>query len=268
MTQAACGRRERGFALLIVLWAIVLLALIAARLSGTGRIETQIAANERVNAVAEAAADGGVREAAFRLLAAGAGRWQAQRLVFETTIGTAVVSVVAEPVFGRVNPNTAPIALLAALFRQLGDEPAQAAALARAIVLWRSPAGPSALGAAASAYHAAGRAVLPPGRPFTTLDELADVLGMTPELLEALKPHVSLFNHAEIDRTLASPQVRRALEESRQQQPAVDDLGLVIAVTARVALPQGGRFARSAAMRLRPGQEGPYQVLAWEGGVP
>lgn len=66
--RAAGGGRDRGFALLIVLWAVVLLALLATRLMAAGRTELQLSANLRGAAEAEAAADGAVQEAMFHLL--------------------------------------------------------------------------------------------------------------------------------------------------------------------------------------------------------
>ena len=57
-TVAEPPPRQRGFALLIVLWAVVFLAFLVTQLTAAGRLETHIASNLRVAAVAEAAADG------------------------------------------------------------------------------------------------------------------------------------------------------------------------------------------------------------------
>ena len=54
-----------GFALLIVLWSVVLLALLATGITAAGRSQTQLAGNVRRAAAAEAAADGGIYAAAF-----------------------------------------------------------------------------------------------------------------------------------------------------------------------------------------------------------
>jgi Tfp pilus assembly protein PilX len=48
---------ERGFALLIVLWALVLLTLVFTQLVSAGRGEAELTANLRAGATAEAAAD-------------------------------------------------------------------------------------------------------------------------------------------------------------------------------------------------------------------
>jgi general secretion pathway protein K len=265
MSRAA--RRERGFALLVVLWSVTLLALIATRLTASGRTEIQIAGNLRANAAAEAAADGGVQEAIFRLLSQGAERWSATGLGFVSTIGTARVEVRAEAVLGRINPNTAPAALLAALLRQFGVEPRLAAGIGDAIEAWRTPAPPATLAVRAAPYRAAGRAALPPGAAFESIDELAAVLGMTPPLLGAIRPSLSVYNFAAVDAARAAPAVVRALAESGTQQAEGDDVGLIMEVTALARPAGGGSFTRHAVVRLRPAAgERPYQILAWEAG--
>src|SRR5579864_1744427 len=62
--------RERGFALLVVLWTLVLIAFLIARLTAASTTETRVAANLAANAAAEAAADGAIYQAVFQLSAA------------------------------------------------------------------------------------------------------------------------------------------------------------------------------------------------------
>lgn len=233
--------RQRGFALLIVLWSVALLGLVGAQLTSSARTEARIAANLRANAVAEAAADGGVQEAVFRLIGAPG---VAPRLAFETRIGEAPVTVRAEPVAGLVNPNAAPPGLLAALMQQAGIAPRDANALGLAIVAW----------------HEAQR------RPFARLDELSDVPGMTPPVLAAIRPFLSVHNRGAVDPALAPPPVARALMLSGLQQEEGDDIGTVATIAAE-ARAEGGAFTRRAVVRLLPSRpERPFQVLAWESG--
>ena len=182
MTQRA-PRRERGFALLIVLWTTSLLALIGAQVTGAGRTEARLAANLRGEAIAEAAADAGVQEAALRLIQAGIGTPTfAARYVLR--LPQAAVEVTVENEGARLPLNTAPLPLLAAVLRRLGVEPGQSETMAARIADWRSPAPfPLKGGAKAPQYRAAGLAFGPPDRPFKSASELSMVLGMTPELL-------------------------------------------------------------------------------------
>ena len=48
-------------------------------------------------------------------------------------------------------------------------------------------------GLIAARYAAAGRDYAPSGAPFASPDELGAVLGMTPDLLARLKPHLTVF---------------------------------------------------------------------------
>src|SRR5713226_4293467 len=59
---------SRGFALIIVLWAFVLISLIVMHLTASGRTELRIAGNLAANAAAQAAADGAIYQAIFNLL--------------------------------------------------------------------------------------------------------------------------------------------------------------------------------------------------------
>ena len=68
MTSLSTRRGERGFALLLVLWSLALLALLGAQLTGSARSQTRLAGNLRANAMVQAAADGAAQEAILRLL--------------------------------------------------------------------------------------------------------------------------------------------------------------------------------------------------------
>jgi general secretion pathway protein K len=64
--------------------------------------------------------------------------------------------------------------------------------LAQAITDWRDlDDDPQARGAERAEYIRAGRLVLPTNRNFESVDELHDVLGMTPELFDRIEPYLS-----------------------------------------------------------------------------
>jgi len=260
--------RQRGFALLVVLWSMALLALLGAQLTGTGRTEAQIARNLLSGASAEAAADGAVDEAIFHLLAPGEAHWPADGVARRWTIGNAAVEVRILSESGKINPNRAPIAVMAALLRRLGAAPRQADAVAAAIFDWRTPglrASPN--GAKAAEYRAAGRDDIPPGKPFESLDELGAVLGMTPALLTALRPYLSIYNEAGLDTRYAPPLIALALRDLGMDFDPPSDARQTFAITATAALPDGASFRRLAIVRIHGvGDEHPWQILAWDRG--
>ena len=256
--------RQRGFALLIVLWSLALLALIGTRLTSAGRTEARIAINLRANATAEALADGAVHEAIFHFIDRSDRHWSADGLPRTLNVPGASVDVRIVPQGGMINPNLATAPLVAALLRQLGVQPREAASIAAAIFDWRTEGAlASPLGAKAAQYRAAGRDYGPPGKPFESLDELSAVLGMNPALLAAVRPYLSLYNFGPVDPRLAGPMVLRALADSGVGQPPGDDVGTILVVIAAVTLVDGTSFIRRATLRLVP-RGMPYQMLAWE----
>ena len=265
---------ERGFALLIVLWSMVLLALLATQLTAAGRIEAKIASNLRGSAIAEAAADGAINEALFRLLDGTSRRFLVDGAVRRTAIPHGVVDVRIQDEAGKVNPNTASPALLAALLRAVGADPGTANTVALAIAAWRTPSlGGQGFAAGAAEYRAAGRDYAPPGAPLQSLDEVGLVLGMTPPLLARLTPHLSLYTEDNPVPSAADPVVLQAIRESAGSDPAANvgeaTAVSVISIAATAHVAGGANFTRYAVVRMAPTPRGrPYQILVWEPATP
>jgi general secretion pathway protein K len=262
---------RRGFALLIVLWTLVLLALLVAHLTATGRSETKIASNYAANAQAEAQADGAVFEATFHIIN---GEWAADgsTQTLDLAHGRATVTLLSES--GKINPNIASTDLLSSLLRVLGVDAGHASALASAIADWREPGDqPRPDGAKAPQYNAAGLDYGPPDAPFESLDEIGRVLGMTPQLAAALRPHLTLYSYSDPDPSAADPVVLQALKQMPGQvggQPAGLPAGLngglqTVAIIAEDHSDRGGIFTRRAILRIGPAFERGFQVLAWGG---
>jgi general secretion pathway protein K len=260
-TPAPAG--QRGFALLIVLWTLGLLALLGTQITGAARTQTRLAANLRANAVAEAAADGAARQAVFRLLQRA---WAADGTVYMVRVGAAEVRVRIENLADRINPNSATPAELQGLLTRLGIDQVQATALSQAIADWRSSSPLSLSGGSKLArYRAAGLPYGPSGRPFETIDEIGLVLGMTPSLLLRLKPYMSVYQEGNADQAAGGVQ---PLGQARLA--GVANLNLVAQVMAVAQVGSGSssaRFARQMVVRLTAEpepEEPPYRILTWE----
>ena len=243
--------REQGFALLIVLWSLVLIALLLTGLAASARSAARLASNLRGAAELQAIADGAIHTAIFGLVA-GTGQVPGQE------DADVAVSVRVSALGGFINPNTAPPELLRALLLRSGVEPGRANALAAAIAAWRQP-GRKQSGRAT--YRAAGLAYGPPGAPFETLDELRLVLGMTPAIAAAMMPHLSLFAPGDPDPALAGSIVRAALGElgniPRARRRAIS----VVRITARAS--RGDATAvREAIVGIGTGRR-TWRVLNW-----
>jgi general secretion pathway protein K len=284
--SSAPYRRDDGFALIIVLWTLVLIAFIVAHVTANGRTEIRIAGNMAADATAEAADDGAIFAAIFNLLDPNRDqRWPLDGSLHELAVGGSRVVVQLRDEAGRINPNSAAPELLKALLVVTGSDEGTARKLTEAIGEWVGSAGaggqqseqPAAGTAQRSeqpaAYRAAGLDYGPPGGPLETIDELGRVLGMTPATLAAIRPHLTLFGPAEPNSLNADPIVIAALSQIRagsqipaQANQAAED-PVVVRVTASASGPGNARVQRSAIASVGATLPGGYKILAWGGSV-
>jgi general secretion pathway protein K len=264
---------SRGFALLFVLWVLVLIGFITTQVAATGRTELRIAGNFYANAAARAAAEGAIREAVFRLSDPRAERaWQVDGGARELAIGRSRIVLRIENEAARINPNLAPPAMIEGLLRATGSDAAAARRLATAIAEWvgvafagRSPA------TIATEYQAAGLDYAPPRQPMESLDELDRVLGMTPAVLAAIRTHLTLYGPQVPELAAADPVVAAALDFSRerpgglQANPPRGRDGAV--KTARIIAtahgPDNAEVTCAAVVRLDPAAPQGAAMLAW-----
>ena len=209
-----CRRGERGVALVAVLWAVLLLTVIAGGFTRDARTTIRIAHNTVENARAEALADAGVTLAIGTLLGGvdpGAARndGTVQTVMFDG----ARIMVSIQDEGGRINLNLAPVELIAGLFTAAGVDPARSASLAAAVADWRDGDGARLPdGAEEAEYRAAGLSHGPRNGPFETVAELRRVLGVSEEIYEAVSPALTIYSRRPgIDATTAPRQVLTAL---------------------------------------------------------
>jgi general secretion pathway protein K len=262
LTKSGATDREKGFALLLVLWALILLSLVITQLLTAGRRETQLAGNLRRAATAEILADSAVQNTIFQLMTGG--RRPAGAIKLPGGIATIHVHNLA----GLVNPNLAPAPMLAALIEECGIAPAMARRVTQSITDWRSP--PDDPRKLAAAYRAAGRPYAPSGQAFQTRDEIRLVLGMTPAIADCLAPHLSVFGDEQMPSVaFADPFVLRSLVRMAQAGGTVvaadpNQQGDQAVEIIAEATTLGARFTRAATVRF-PGNNPrqPYRVLTW-----
>jgi general secretion pathway protein K len=269
--------RQRGFALLIVLWTLGLLALLVSAILANSRTQIGIGEATRGSIVAEAAADGAVQRAIFLLIA---GAMQPDGMARPVAVGQTriVLSVVDDK--QRINPNFSGPPLLAALLVNAGLDPAAALALARRIVDWRT-ATPYSIsgGQKLDQYRQAGLPYGPPDRPFLSVNEIGQVPGMTPAILSRIRPFLSVYQAG--DPQLSAEQGQAAGNGNGDTDSIVqmakminhdsvlagfDSADDVVRITADATAPDGARYVRSAVVRL-PREAGngtpAWTILAW-----
>ena len=264
-------RRSGGFALIIVLWTLVLIGFIVAHLTASGRTEIRIADNLVANSASQAAAEGAIFEAIFNLSdPEPEQRWPVDGTPRQVTVGSSRVILRIEDEASWINPSTASPALLEALLRVTGSDPETARRIATAISEWVGsatvPRPPEAL---VADYRAAGLDYGPPSAPFETLGELGRVLGMTPAVLMAIRPHLTLFGPPEPNPATLDPVVAAALALTstagqpvvQPNQPSPD--ALTVRITALAFGPGNAQVTRTAVVRTGATTPQGYAVLAW-----
>ncbi|MCW4592391.1 type II secretion system protein GspK [Gluconacetobacter entanii] len=261
---------DGGFALLIVLWTVVLLSFLAFAIASAGRGQMHTTDLLRLHARLQHEADGGVWEAAFHLLDTSAGHWGADGADHPIRRGNTRLDLRITSEAGKINPNIASTQLLLALLRATGSDMHEAQALTLNIRAWRFPASSDGAGlpGGPAAYVAAGLPYGPPGTPFQSVGELRLVLGMTPVLAARIIPHLSIYWDDEPVAGQADPVVRQAMmsvgnifptdETARAEQ--------VVSIESAATDRSGARAFRHAIIMKTPADNAtaPVRVLEWD----
>ena len=276
--------RDRGVALILVLWVITLLTVMALGLTATQRTESTLTANAMDDARFRAAADAAVAYAVLNLLAPDGPDLTAGQDAADTpsvqwvpdgsphlwTFAEVPVAISVGNEASRLDLNTADAASLAALMVGLGVSDDDASTLADRILDWRDPDDLTIiLGAEDPDYEAAG---LPYGAKddrFSSVEELGEVLGMTPDLYRRLAPEVTVDSASgQVNQQFASAAVLSAvngltLDEAERAVDRRDQPAFAGAVPSGIAAGQGRggplyriRVVRVSAAATADGDEG------------
>ncbi|MGI9334455.1 MAG: general secretion pathway protein GspK, partial [Gammaproteobacteria bacterium] len=216
--QSLGARRERGFALLLVLWLGVMVSVMAASFAFSARTETRIGRSALDRAQAEFLADAAVKRAALGLLVPVRDqRFKADGRDYTWQFGGADLRIQLAPENARLDLNRAPEELIEGLFDVFVDDgiidEAEADALTDALLDWRdNDRNKRSSGAENAAYSSAGRPHGAADRPLLTVSEIGQILGMNAVLIERLTPLVTVHaKSARIDGMTAPRDVLRAL---------------------------------------------------------
>ncbi|MGF6226787.1 general secretion pathway protein K [Inquilinus ginsengisoli] len=237
---------ERGIALVIVLWTLVMLAMLTIGFSLSSRTEARVAANGAEEIRLRALLRGGVELAVLGLGTADDDRgWRADGTPYPAELGDDRIVVRIRDEAGRVDLNRADEETLQRLIAVVLGTPEQAPRLAAAILRRRGgdqerqPPGANQAGQPVSRPEPTRPAPAPDpddpaalARPFQSAEELRMVPGISRTLADALMPLVTVLSPAaEIDPFAADPLVLQALPgvtraqaeavvRARQQRPA------------------------------------------------
>lgn len=281
--------RQRGLALVAVLWMVAALLLTASGIVLAVRGEVRAVSAAREMAQAGALGDAGIVLAARQLV--DGDRQEARLRQFDVDFEGAAIAVRVIPLTGLINLNSAAEPLLAELFAVGGGvDRSMATSLAQRVLDWRdADAQPRPAGAEDPAYIAAGSPFRTRGGPFVVPEDLMQVLGVDFDLFARLRPLVTVHARGDgrVDPLAAPLPVLRVLaggnEElaasyagardasgaladstrfpaafvSRGQQPAR------FLVEAAVPLSNGARLVTRKALDVTATQDGMAWVALW-----
>jgi general secretion pathway protein K len=214
-------RHERGIALVIVLWIIVLLSIMAASFAYSMRTETTLTTFAMERAQARALAEAGVAYAVQKLLLQvdPEDPWPIEGSIREWSFGTGTAYISVVDSSGMIDLNHADRALLGGLLISQGGIAEEGLdALLDSIEDWRDPDDLKRLnGAEEEEYLAAGRHEGPKNAPFESVEELQQVLGVTPQLYEKLFEFITVAGHKGVNPEAASLEVLSAVPDIDSQ---------------------------------------------------
>jgi general secretion pathway protein K len=230
---------ERGVALALVLWLVVVLATVAAAVVATTRREATVLLNARTRTVARYAAESGIVAGValleHRMATAYTPRQQVLALtggdrefgaLRDVSLGSARFGVTLDNLNGRLDLNQADPETLAALFTEFVG-PTAARRIVDALQDWRDPDDMARLhGAERVGYLREGARFVPSNAPLRRLDELRHVRGVTDSLAQAVAPYVTVSGDERIDVNAAPERVLAAV-------PGIGTAGARILVSRR-----------------------------------
>lgn len=281
-------RRDRGVALILVLWLVAALSVLVSALVATARTDLRGAQLVRLQVEHAALGDGAIRLAAAQLTIPQTMADPPREFHFTLDGQQVVVDVLPGSAF--IDLNRAPVELLRDMFIYGGGiPPEEAEVMASRVIDWRDP-DTAALpnGAEDPAYEAAGSPFRTRGGPFESVEDLIQVLGVEPDLYDKIKDLVGIYGATTVDPAFASAPVLNVLAAGRMdvvsrilaarssRDPLVDSTGLNQQFSGRASARvfrleawcerDGRRLSRARWLDFgRPGRPGvPWKELSVE----
>lgn len=290
----APASRQRGIALILVIWVVTLLMVIAGSFLYAMRTDARAARNAALIARGEAYAQAAVSRALIELFKPQGSPevWKREGEPRKWEFDGARVTVRLTDESAKIDVNTANNELLKGLFRYAGASEEDAAKLLDAVLDWRDPDPlKRPLGAEEPDYTQAGLAGRPANYPFQSTEELQLVLGMRAELYQRIAPMITVYSRqagvnphlAQRPVLLAIPGVtaeavdlflaeREAARAEGRMAPIFTAAGpyasyvqtAAVTVRADVSFDDGVQVTREAVAMLSPQfPRRPYTFLAW-----
>ncbi len=209
--------KQRGVALVLVLWILSILMLMAGSFGLTMRRESAGVSGIRAHAEAQAEAQAGIALAQAMLLHDDENkRWRVDGSVYEIHYSHSNMRIQIQSQAGKIDLNSAPVSLLHHVLQYAPLDKQAQLNLENAILDWRDADDDTRpFGAEKEAYHSAKLHYAPRNKPFRSMEELQMVRGMNSEILNWMQPLFTVYaaGQTELDYTVASREVLSVLPE-------------------------------------------------------
>jgi general secretion pathway protein K len=267
-------RQQEGFALIAVLWSLLLIGLLVAFTNRVGRDDTTVTRNLLHEAKARAAAMAGVSLALAGALDKHlASAWRTDGAPRQIQFHDTMLTVRVYDENGKIDINACQQDKLWPLFVAAGETDDRAQEIAENVVEWRTPAATGSRTASGSASDDNDR---PRGGPFESVDEIRLVRGVTSDLYGAVASLLTVYSPGcQVDLSVASPAVRQALQgmtpqeldEDGSAQPTFASIpalaGRVFTMQVSALAPSGATYNIETTVRFLNDRNKPFWTLAW-----
>ena len=284
---------ERGVALVMVLWLVVLLTIVAASFATHSRVETRMSGNLVERHRAGMLVQTGFSRALLELMSNGSDeRWTFNGEVHELQQESGRVRVAIRNAAGLVDLNRASRETLYNLFALLGEVRETRERQVDALIDWRDGDDLKRLnGAEDDDYAHAGLDYGAADRDLESVDELGYVMGFDQDAVDKLRPYVTVYSGvSQVDHAFASQelieilksgeapvdgvletafdQLDSGLADINDLSDGLDGLGSSQSAYYRIsieALSAGGaRTFVDVDVQMGNLRERPFKVLAWQ----
>jgi general secretion pathway protein K len=209
--------KQRGVALVLVLWVLSILMLMAGSFSLTMRRESAGVSGIYTHAQALAQAQAGIAIAQAMLLHDDENkRWRVDGSIYEIQYPQATMRIQIQSHTGKIDINSAPVSVLHHVLQYAPLDKQAQLNLENAILDWRDADDDTRpFGAEKNEYHSAKLHYSPRNKPFRSMEELQMVRGMNNDVLNWMQPLFTVYaaGQTEVEYAVASREVLSVLPE-------------------------------------------------------
>jgi general secretion pathway protein K len=234
--------RQRGMALILVLWLLAVLSLVVTGVVATQRVQSRQSQSELQRSKALIAAEGGLSLAVHELLQAPE-RFIANGQTYSATLDGVTLALSARSEHGKLDLNFANLDHFARFFSAMGASPVEADTWVRQMRVRRDQ-----------------------GEPLQHLEDLLVITSMNPTLYQRILPYVTLWGGDGVPAAVfADPVLTKAIGLPRAyQQPG--NPGSVVSIDVQATLADGfsARLLATVLITTDDNDAGVFKVLHWQ----